>query len=77
MVSASAFWNRTKREFRMPEAADLSEIDFALDSAGYTGLLKFQRKGQQEGIAGICLWSFSAYMEFANFSGCSWYSQAR
>lgn len=76
MVSASAFWNRTKREFRMPEATDLSEIDFALDSAGYTGILNFQRKGQQEGIAGIFPWSFSAYMEFANLSGCNWYSQA-
>lgn len=75
MVSASAFWNRSKREFRMPEATDLSEIDFALDSAGYTGILNFQRKGQQEGIAGIFPWSFSAYLEFANLSGCSWFSQ--
>jgi hypothetical protein len=76
MVSASAFWNRSKREFHMPAATDLSEIDFALDSAGYTGLLNFRRNGQQEGIAGIFPWSFSQYMEFANLSGCSWYSQA-
>lgn len=76
MVSASAFWNRTKREFRIPEATDLSELDFALDSAGYTGILNFQRNGVQEGIAGIFPWSYTAYMEFANLSGCSWYSQA-
>jgi len=76
MVSASAFWNRTKREFHMPAATDLSEVDFALDSAGYTGLLNFRRNGRQEGIAGIFPWSFAQYMEFANLSGCSWYSQA-
>jgi hypothetical protein len=76
MVSASAFWNRAKREFHMPEATDLSEIDFALDSAGYTGMVAFQRNGKQEGIAGIFPWSMSAYMEFANLSGCSWYSQS-
>lgn len=76
MVSASAFWNRSKREFHMPEATDLSEVDFALDSAGYTGILNFRRNGRQEGIAGVFPWSFSQYMEFANLSGCSWYSQA-
>ena len=76
MVSASAFWDKTKREFRMPEATNLSELDFALDSAGYTGILNFQRNGKQEGIAGIFPWSYAAYMEFANLSGCSWYSQS-
>lgn len=76
MVSASAFWNRSKREFHMPEATDLSEVDFALDSAGYTGILNFRRNGRQDGIAGVFPWSFSQYMEFANLSGCSWYSQA-
>lgn len=60
----------------MPEATDLSEVDFALDSAGYTGILNFRRNGRQEGIAGVFPWSFSQYMEFANLSGCSWYSQA-
>lgn len=76
MVSASAFWNRAKGKFHMPEATDLSELDFALDSAGYTGILNFQRKGLQDGIAGVFPWDFTAYMEFANLSGCSWYSQA-
>lgn len=76
MVSASAFWNKTKREFRMPEATDLSDLDFALDSAGYTGILNFQRNGKQDGIAGIFPWSYTSYLEFANLSGCSWYSQA-
>lgn len=76
MVSASAFWNRTKREFRMPDATGLNEIDFALDSAGFTAILQFQRLGKQSGMAGIFPWSYEAYLEFANLSGCSWYSQA-
>jgi hypothetical protein len=75
MVSASAFWDRTKRVFRMPEYTPLSEMDFALDSAGYTALLGFQRKGRQDGIAGIFPWSYEAYIEFACLSGSSWYSQ--
>ena len=76
MVSASAFWNKSKREFRMPEATDLSGLDFALDSAGYTGILNFRKNGRQDGIAGVFPWSFAQYMEFANLSGCSWYSQS-
>lgn len=76
MVSASAFWNRAKREFHMPAATDLSDVDFALDSAGYTGILNFRRNGRQDGIAGIFPWSLGQYLEFANLSGCSWYSQS-
>lgn len=76
MVSASAFWDRQKRVFRMPEATDLSEIDFALDSAGFTAILQFQRHGKQEGMAGIFPWTCGQYLELANLSGCSWYSQA-
>ena len=76
MVSASAFWNRAKRQFHMPEATDLTEVDFALDSAGYTGILNFRRNGRQDGIAGVFPWSMSQYMEFANQCGCSWYTQA-
>lgn len=59
MVSAPAFWNRSKREFHMPAATDLSEVDFALDSAGYTAPVGFRRKARQEGIAGIFPWSFA------------------
>ncbi|MFC5550168.1 DUF7221 family queuine tRNA-ribosyltransferase-like protein [Massilia aerilata] len=76
MVSASAFWNRATRQFHMPKATDLSELDFALDSAGYTGILNFQRNGLQDGMACVFPWDYAAYMEFANLSGCSWYSQA-
>lgn len=76
MVSASAFWNRAKRQFHMPEATDLTEVDFALDSAGYTGILNFRRNGRQDGIAGVFPWSMSQYMEIANQCGCSWYTQA-
>lgn len=76
MVSASAFFDSRTREFKMPEYTPLTEMDFALDSAGFTAILNFQRKGRQDGMAGIFPWSYSAYLEFANLSGCSWYSQA-
>lgn len=76
MVSAAAFWDRKKREFRMPEITPLIDIDFALDSAGFTAIQQFQRHGKQQGMAGIFPWSYEAYLEFANISGCNWYSQA-
>jgi hypothetical protein len=53
MVSASAFWNRKTGQFRIPRATDLTEIDFALDSAGFSAMKLFQSKGGQSGIAGV------------------------
>jgi hypothetical protein len=55
MVSASAFWNTSKARFRIPEATDLTELDFALDSAAYTAMKLWQAKGRQRGIAGVFL----------------------
>ena len=74
MVSANAFWNPTKREFVMPAATDLTEMDFALDSAGYSAISLWQKKGRQDGIAGVYPWSLEQYLEFANLYGARWMS---
>lgn len=75
MVSAAAFWNREKQKFHMPAATDLSETDFALDSAGFTAVSGWGKKGPQRGMAGIYPWTVGEYLEFASMAGPSWYSQ--
>lgn len=73
MVSANAFWNGTT--FCLPEASDVQELDFALDSAGFTAMRLWQTKGRQAGIAGIFPWSYEQYIEFALSIGATWWSQ--
>jgi hypothetical protein len=75
MVSAAAFWNRKTHRFQMPAATDLSETDFALDSAGFTAVSGWGKKGLQRGMAGIYPWTVSEYLEFASMAGPSWFSQ--
>ncbi|MFT0173381.1 hypothetical protein ACLKMY_31035 [Paraburkholderia mimosarum] len=75
MVSASAFWNPKTGCFRIPQATDLTEIDFALDSAGFTAMKLFQSKGRQPGIAGVYPWTMEQFVELASFSGAAWVSQ--
>lgn len=75
MVSASAFWDQASRSFKIPEATNLYEVDFALDSAGYTAMKLWQSKGKQEGIAGVFPWTWSQYVELAALLPCSWWSQ--
>src|ERR1700754_243974 len=75
MVSASAFWNAKSGRFVIPQATDLTEIDFALDSAGFTAMRAFQAKGHQRGIAGIYPWTMEQYVELASFSGANWIAQ--
>jgi hypothetical protein len=75
MVSSSAFWNPKTGRFRIPEATDLTEIDFALDSAGFTAIRQFQSKGRQNGIAGIYPWTMEQYVELASFCGATWVAQ--
>ena len=75
MVSANAFWDRATRTFKIPEATDLTETDFALDSAGFTAVHRWQTQGTQAGMAGVFPWTCSQYVEFANCIGASWYSQ--
>ncbi|MEM5330754.1 hypothetical protein VSR34_29750 [Paraburkholderia sp. JHI2823] len=77
MVSASAFWNPKTGRFRIPQASDLTEIDFALDSAGFTAMKLFQSKGRQPGIAGIYPWTMEQFVELASFSGAAWGLAAR
>lgn len=73
MVSASAFWNG--KAFCLPDASDVQELDFALDSAGFTAMKLWQTKGRQPGIAGIFPWSYAQYIEFALLIGATWWSQ--
>lgn len=75
MVSASAFWNPAKGVFRIPEATDLSETDFALDSAGFTAMLNWKSKGVQQGMAGIFPWSYADYISLVSDIRPSWWSQ--
>lgn len=75
MVSAAAFWLADKQKFHMPEATDLTETDFALDSAGFSAVKIWGNKGKQRGMAGIYPWTIGEYLEFASIAGPSWYSQ--
>ncbi|SEI20769.1 DUF7221 family queuine tRNA-ribosyltransferase-like protein [Paraburkholderia hospita] len=75
MVSAAAFWNAKTGRFSIPDATDLSEINFALDSAGFTAMMQFQAKGRQAGIAGVYPWTMEQFVELASLSGASWVAQ--
>lgn len=75
MVSASAFWNQKAGEFSFPEMTPLMDIDWALDSAGFTAMQNWARKGTQAGMAGIFPWSYGQYLTHASICGASWYSQ--
>lgn len=74
MVSANAFWNPKKQVFMFPAATDLTEMDFALDSAGFSAVSLWQKKGRQDGIAGIYPWTLEQYLELANLSGARWHA---
>ena len=75
MVSANAFWSSKRAAFAFPETTNLSELDFAMDSAGFTSMLLWRNKGKQRGMAGIFPWTCSEYVDFANESNASWWSQ--
>lgn len=75
MVSAHAFWCRRGARFRIPNATDLHEVDFALDSAGFTAMRLWKAKGRQPGMAGVFPWTYAQYIELAALSGASWWSQ--
>jgi hypothetical protein len=74
MVSANAFWNARAGEFRFPQYTDLMDIDWALDSAGYTAIKMWQEKGTQVGMAGVFPWTYQQYIELASEARASWYS---
>lgn len=75
MVSANAFWSKQQQAFRFPEATDLSETDFAMDSAGFVAMKMWKAHGRQQGLGGIFPWTYAQYIEFATGSGASWWSQ--
>lgn len=75
MVSANAFWDPAARQFAFPSATDLTELDYALDSAGYSAISLWQKKGKQSGIAGVYPWSLEQYLSFAISTRASWYAQ--
>jgi hypothetical protein len=75
MVSASAFWSHRAGAFRLPRATDLQEVDFALDSAGFTAMQMWKAKGTQPGMAGVFPWTYAQYVELVSMSGASWWSQ--
>jgi hypothetical protein len=76
MVSAQAFWDAKRGEFIIPQATDLTETDLALDSAGYSAMLQFSKKGKQKGIGGVFPWTYAQYLELASELNASWVSQA-
>lgn len=75
MVSANAFWNPARQEFHFPDATDLTELDFALDSAGFTAMQLWKTRRKQAGIAGVYPWSYEQYVELASLCGASWFAQ--
>jgi hypothetical protein len=75
MVSANAFWSAKSSEFQVPSATDLAEVDFALDSAGFTAMKLWQTRGAQRGMAGVFPWTMAEYVEFASRSGAAWWAQ--
>lgn len=75
MVSSNAFWNPKSNSFQVPQASDLYELDFALDSAGYTAMKLWKEKGVQAGMAGVFPWSYTQYIELACSLNASWWSQ--
>jgi len=74
MVSANAFFDYKTATFKVPEFTDLDMLDYALDSAGFTAVLNFQKKGPQQGIAGVFPWTYAQYVELAMLLRPRWWS---
>ncbi|MBN3761315.1 hypothetical protein [Burkholderia sp. Ac-20365] len=76
MVSASAFYDASAGKFRVPEATPLHELPaWALDSAGFTAVQNWSRKGTQPGMAGVYPWTYSDYLTLAAEMRPTWASQ--
>lgn len=75
MVSASAFWDGRRGQFNIPEHSNIHELDFALDSAGFTVASQWKKKGRQPGLGGIFPWTLAQHMELAFSCGAAWWSQ--
>lgn len=75
MVSAAAFWDGSKGQFKVPQATDLTELDLALDSAGFTAMLQWKTKGKQAGMAGVYPWTYEQYVSLISELPRAWWSQ--
>ncbi len=75
MVSASAFWNRRTSRFVLPDHSNIHELDFALDSAGFTVARIWKKSGPQKGLGRIFPWTLAQYMGLAFSCGAVWWSQ--
>lgn len=75
MVSANAFWDRASGSFKVPRASNLEECDFALDSAGFTAIRCWQRRGAQTGMLGVYPWSLQQYVQLASELRPAWFAQ--
>lgn len=78
MVSAAAFWrDGALRAIDLMRGGEIQEADLALDSAGFTAMAGWAKKGPQAGMASIYPWTLQAYLDLAQSLGsaCSWYSQ--
>ncbi|HUV97515.1 MAG TPA: hypothetical protein VMV98_08610 [Acidobacteriaceae bacterium] len=75
MVSASAYWLRDSGRFTDDGPSELLNCDFALDSAGFTAMANWKRKGTQPGMLGIFPWTLSDYVSLVGKLRPAWWSQ--
>lgn len=79
MVSAAAFWRGGKLQAPDPmRSGEIYGSDLALDSAGFTAMAGWARKGPQAGMGNTYAWDLQSYLDLAQSLGsaCSWYAQA-
>lgn len=74
MVSANAFFNPKTGRFDVPTYSPLSDLDWALDSAGFVAMQTFKAKGAQAGVGGLYPWSYADYLELAALLRPTWFS---
>lgn len=74
MVSAAAFWRNGA--FQSDFTCNLHEVrPLFLDSAGFTAMALWAKKGPQPGFAGVYPWTIDQYLELAVDLAPSLYSQ--
>lgn len=79
MVSAAAFWRNGKlRPADLMRGGEIFMADLALDSAGFTAMSGWARKGPQAGMSQIYPWSLQDQVDLVESLGssCSWWSQS-
>jgi hypothetical protein len=78
MVSAAAFWrDGLLRATDLMRSGEIYSSDLALDSAGFTAMAGWAKKGPQAGMANVYPWTLQEYLDLAQSLGsaCSWYAQ--